>query len=77
MSLTREQIRSAALQLDPTEREALAEELLRSISGDQSEAIDAAWLTEVHRRDAEFVAGKTGAKPVDEVLNRLESKARQ
>jgi putative addiction module component (TIGR02574 family) len=74
MSLTRDQIKDAAMQLDPAEREALAEELLLSIDGVEREAIDAAWLAEAHRREASFVAGTTGAKPVDEVIRRLRSK---
>ena len=77
MLLTREQIKSAALSLDPAEREALAEELLLSLSDADQAEIDTAWLAEAHRRDAEYLAGKTTAKPVDEVLARLQAKARQ
>ena len=76
MALTRDQIRSAALQLDPAEREALAEELLLSIGDADRDAIDAAWLAEAHRRDAEYRAGKTCAKPANEVIERLLRKAR-
>jgi len=50
MSLSKEQIKAAALQLDPVEREALAEELLLSVSDTDRAAIDAAWLEEVKRR---------------------------
>ena len=67
MALTREQIRTAALELDPDERQALAEELLLSITGAEHEVIDKAWLAEAYRRDAEFAAGKMGAKPIDSV----------
>jgi hypothetical protein len=77
MTMTKEQIRTAALQLDPADREALAEELLLSIGDADREAVDAAWLAEVARRDADFVAGKTGAKPVAAVIERLLAKARQ
>jgi putative addiction module component (TIGR02574 family) len=76
MPLTREQIKSAALSLDPAEREVLAEELLLSLSDVDQAEIDAAWLAEAHRRDADYAAGKTTAKPVDEVLARLQAKAR-
>ena len=76
MTLTREQIRTAALQLDPVEREALAEELLLSIGEADRQAIDAAWLAEAHRRDADFLTGRTGAKPADQVIARLLDKAR-
>jgi putative addiction module component (TIGR02574 family) len=68
MTLTRDQIKSAALKLTPAEREALAEELLLSISETDRQSIDAAWLSEARRRDAEFVAGETSAKPVEAVI---------
>ncbi len=73
MPLTKDQIRNAALELDPIEREALAEELLLSISGGEREAIDAAWLAEARRRDAAYQRGETQAKDVDEVITRLKS----
>lgn len=73
--LTREQIKSAAMQLDPAERESLAEELLLSIDASDRESIDAAWLAEVQRRDADFLAGQTSAKPADDVIHRLQGKA--
>jgi hypothetical protein len=75
MTLTKEQIKSAALQLAPAEGEALAEELLLSIGETDRQAIDAAWLAEAGRRDADFQAGKTGAKPADQVIARLLGKA--
>lgn len=76
MTLTREQIRAAALELDPDDREALAEELLLSIGIEEPEAIDQAWLEEARRRDSKFLAGEKDAKPVDEVLDRLKRGAR-
>jgi hypothetical protein len=77
MSLTKQQIKDAALQLDPTEREALAEELLMSISEADGKSIDAAWLEEVKRRDAVFISGRGAAKPVDDVIIRLRDSAQQ
>jgi putative addiction module component (TIGR02574 family) len=76
MLWTKDQIKTAALNLDPGEREALAEELLLSIDDADRESIDAAWLAEARRRDADFAAGKTSAKPADEVIDRLKSKVR-
>jgi len=73
--LTVEQIKSAALRLEPADREALAEELLLSIQSTDREEIDTAWLTEVRQRDAAFCAGTTAAKPVNEVIDRLKKKA--
>jgi hypothetical protein len=77
MTLTKSQIKAAALELDPAEREALAEELLLSLSDGEREAIDAAWLVEARRRDADFAAGSVAAKPVDEVIDRLTRRAAQ
>jgi putative addiction module component (TIGR02574 family) len=74
---TLKEIKDAALKLDPVEREMLAEELLLSVSGSDRDAIDAAWLAEAQRRDADFAAGRTGAKPVEEVIARLLKKAGQ
>lgn len=76
MTLTPEQIKTAALQLAPVEREALAEELLLSLGDADRQSIDAAWLAESRRRDADFLAGRTGAKPADQVIARLLGKAR-
>lgn len=75
MTLTRDQIKTAALQLAPADREALTEELLLSIDETDRQPIDAAWLAEAHRRDADFLAGRTSAKPVGDVIDRLLRKA--
>lgn len=66
--MTIEQIKAAAMELDPAEREALAEELLLSIDDEERHAIDQAWLAESRRRDLDFRSGKSGAKPVERVL---------
>ena len=71
MTMSKEQIRDAALQLGAAEREALAEELLLSLNDSESEAIDRAWLEETRRRDAALLAGTSRTKPVSEVLDRL------
>jgi len=77
MTMTKDQVKSAALQLDPSEREALAEELLLSIDGTERSAIDAAWLDEARRRDEAFRSGRTSAKSVDDVIARLTNKDRR
>ncbi len=71
MSMSKDQIKDAAMQLNAVEREALAEELLLSLSDNQREEIDAAWIQEVKRRDQAFLSGETSAKPVDEVISRI------
>jgi hypothetical protein len=70
--MTREQIKNAALELDPADREILAEEILLSISNHERSAVDEAWLTEIRRRDA----AKPNGKPIEEVIERLRNKAR-
>src|SRR5436190_16857452 len=76
MTLTIEQIREAALRLDRTEREALAEELWQSISEADREANDAAWLAEIERRSAAFDRGETTESDVDTVIARIKSRRR-
>jgi putative addiction module component (TIGR02574 family) len=76
MALTLDEIKTAALALPASERESLAEELLLSVSDSERDAVDSAWLAESHRRDADLAAGRTTAKPVDEVIARLAAKAR-
>lgn len=74
MSLSKEQIKTAALQLDPVEREALAEELLLSVSDTDREAIDAAWLEEAKRRDAGSRQRGGTANRMDGVIGRLKAR---
>ena len=76
MSLTKQQIKTAAMELDPVEREALAEELLLSISDSEREQIEAEWLDEAKRRDAAFLAGQMTASPVEDVIDRIRRKVR-
>jgi putative addiction module component (TIGR02574 family) len=76
MILTREQIKTAALHLEPGDREALAEELLLSLQEADRQKIDAAWLAEARRRDTAYRSGTVAARPVEEVITRLQNKAR-
>ena len=76
MSLTRQQILTEALSLDPTERESLAEELLLSLDEPDREAIDAAWLAESHSRNEAYRRGEVQAMPVEQAIARILDKAR-
>jgi hypothetical protein len=76
MPLTKDQIKNEALQLAPFDREALAEELLLSISGDDRASLDAVWLSEVRRRDAMPLLLGTNAQPIEAVLDGLERRLR-
>lgn len=74
--MTLDQLRSAALALDPKQRESLAEELLFSINESDSAKIDAAWLAEARRRDADLAADRTHLVPIDEALQRISNRPR-
>ena len=74
MTLSKDQIMTEALKLGPQDRESLAEELLLSINDADRDQIDAAWLSEAHRRDTAFRAGQTHANSVDAVIQRLTRK---
>lgn len=76
MTLTKEQIMTEAMKLDPVDRETLAEDLLLSVGGDDRAQIDKAWLAEAYRRDSALAAGKTTARPVDDVIRRLRGEDR-
>ena len=67
MSMTKDQILSEAMALRPQEREALAEEILLSLTEADAAEIEAAWLAEVKSRDAAYCRGEIRAHPVDEV----------
>jgi hypothetical protein len=76
MAISKARIKVEAMRLDAIEREALAEELLLSLSDADREEIDKAWLDEAKRRDAAFKKDGGIAKPVDEVIDRLKRSAR-
>ena len=76
MAYTREQLLAAALELEPAEREALAEELWLSLTDAEQEQIDREVLEEAERDTAEYEAGRTVGRPVEEVLDRLLRKTR-
>lgn len=59
-----------ALQLDPTKRSELAEEILHSL--DQPDpAMDAVWREEAQRRLAAYRAGKVKGVPAEDVVGKL------
>jgi putative addiction module component (TIGR02574 family) len=77
MPMTKDQILAEAMALDADEREALAEELWLSLNGGRQEAVDAASLEEVRRRDAAFAAGQIQASDLDDVMVRLLARGRR
>lgn len=77
MLVTREEILTAAMTLNAADREALAEELLLSLSDTEREVIDAAWAAEADRRAAALDRGEATSRPSDEVVARLRAKAQR
>lgn len=72
--MTREQIKDAAMQLDPTDREQLAEELLYSISESEWDALDNAWLEEIQKRSDRLDQGIDFGIPLEDALKLIERK---
>jgi putative addiction module component (TIGR02574 family) len=75
--MTKDQIKSAAMELDPNEREALAEELFQSLSSPEQQAIDAAQLEEAKRRYETFIQSGAVANTSDEVVARIKNSIRR
>lgn len=71
MTASSRRILKDALALPPTERAAIAEELLSSLDCPDSE-IDALWAREAQDRLAAFEAGEMEAIPAEEVFAELD-----
>ena len=76
MSLASERLLAEVLRLPPSEREALAEDALSSLTDSDRQSIDDACLAEAQRGDAADLSATTPAKPVDEVFRGIDGKAR-
>lgn len=76
MSLTRQQLFTEALALDPPDREALAEDILRTLGETERSEIDEAWLLETRKRDAAYRRGESTTSTVEEVISRILSRKR-
>jgi putative addiction module component (TIGR02574 family) len=72
--LTVESIERAALELEPEARAKLAHSLVESLGELTREQLEALWLDEAERRDAEMESGKVKGIPGEEVFSRIESK---
>ena len=71
MTAMRDDIFKKAMQLDESERAALAGMLIDSIDRDVEEGVEAAWMIEIERRIAELDAGSVETIPWDIVRDRL------
>jgi len=73
-TLTVESIERAALELEPEARAKLAHSLVESLGELTREQLEALWLDEAERRDAEMESGKVKGIPGERVFSRIESK---
>lgn len=76
MSLDENQIEVAALNLQPRSRAKLAEKLLKSLDALSDAEIEAMWVEEAERRNAELDTGAEQAVPAEEVLRDARSRLR-
>lgn len=76
MPMTKEQILTEAMALDPKEREALAEQLLLTVDGDRA-AIEAAWVEECKLRMEAVDRGELPVVPGDQAMRELRDRLRK
>ena len=76
MSLDENQIEAAALNLQPHSRAKLAEKLLKSLDVLSDAEIEALWLAEAERRNAELDNGEEQAVPAEDVLQDARARLR-
>ena len=68
------QAQAQAQTLAPKERARLALQLIESLDPGSDEDAEALWLEEAQRRLADYDAGNTEARPVDDVIAEIEQK---
>jgi putative addiction module component (TIGR02574 family) len=73
MTAAAKQIIEAALKLDPTEREQIANELLESIDDSSDAELSPAWEAEIQRRLRRIEAGEATFVSGDEVFAKAEA----
>ena len=76
MNLDENQIEAAALNLEPRSRAKLAEKLLRSLDVLSDAEIEAMWVEEAERRNAELDNGEEQAVPAEDVLQDARARLR-
>jgi len=77
MTVSREDLFRQALQLDESERAALAGMLINSIDSDGEERVEATWTAEIERRIVELDSGTARTIPWDVVRADLRQRVRQ
>lgn len=74
--MTVDEVRAAAMQLDPADRAVLVADLQDSLEQPETapqEEIDAAWLTEIRRRSDDLRSGRVQGRSWDEVMAGIEA----
>jgi putative addiction module component (TIGR02574 family) len=74
MTSESQKIEKQAQELSPKERARLALKLIESLDPGEDEDVEELWLDEAERRLADYDAGKTKARPADEVFSEIEKK---
>jgi hypothetical protein len=74
--MTKDQILTEAMALDPKEREALAEQLLLTVDGDRA-AIEAAWVEECKLRIEAVERGELPVVPGEQAMRSLRDRLRK
>jgi putative addiction module component (TIGR02574 family) len=63
-----EQLKADLLTLPPESRAELAQSLVASLDETTDDNVEALWISEILRRDAELRAGTAKVKPADQVI---------
>jgi putative addiction module component (TIGR02574 family) len=71
MARSLQQIQEDIWELSTSNKEALLRALWEDLDGPADPGVDAAWLDEAKRRDAEMDAGSVESVPASEVFERL------
>jgi putative addiction module component (TIGR02574 family) len=71
MARSLQQIQEEIRELSTSDKEALLRALWADLDGPADPGVDAAWLDEAKRRDAEMDAGSVESVPASEVFERL------
>jgi putative addiction module component (TIGR02574 family) len=71
MTALRDKLFQEALELNESERAALAGMLIDSLDSDVEDGAEAAWMAEIERRIVELDSGKVETVPWDVVRDRL------
>lgn len=76
MHLDENDIETAALNLHPRSRAKLAEKLLKSLDALSDAEVEAMWMEEAERRDAELDAGTEQSIPAEEAFREARARLR-